>query len=342
MPEIELTGANALTFPTLTTWGWEIAAYLFLGGLVAGLLVFAGVIRLANAPRFERALRVSDLAGLPLLGVGMFLLFLDLSNKSNVWRFYTTFQVTSVISWGAWILLATMVVLVLRFVARVHVALERDWRLEIGETKRKSAIAKLKSAIRSFLFAIVRFVVWTWNVAVSIGAWAKRHDRALALAGVVLGIGVGFYTGVFLSTLAARPLWNSAVLAPLFLISGLASGGAFLCLLISEDEHKRLVPFSLMMCGVELVLLLAYAINLVFGTDAAQRAGSILLGGAFGIVFWGLVVLLGLLVPATVEGLELLHRRVPLIPARMPPILKLSGSLALRFAIVYAGLLSFV
>ena len=34
------------------------------------------------------------------------------------------------------------------------------------------------------------------------------------------------YTGILLNTMVARPLWNSAILGPLFLVSGLSAGAA--------------------------------------------------------------------------------------------------------------------
>jgi hypothetical protein len=42
----------------------------------------------------------------------------------------------------------------------------------------------------------------------------------------VLGVGLGIYTGILLNTMVARPLWNSAILGPLFLVSGLSAGAA--------------------------------------------------------------------------------------------------------------------
>ena len=47
---------------------------------------------------------------------------------------------------------------------------------------------------------------------------------------LVLGIGLGAYTGVLLGTLGARPAWSSAVLGPLFLVSGLSTGAALMML----------------------------------------------------------------------------------------------------------------
>lgn len=338
MPEITVVGQNGL----MATWGWEIALYLFLGGLVAGLMVFSGGLRLARPKQFLRALFLADISSLPLLGIGMLCLFLDLSNKINIWRFYATFQVNSAMSWGAWVLLLTMVVLALRFVACIPAP---SSRMVLGQrlfpnppVNEEEAAERAKKKGSSFSAGLE----WAWKLLYRIGRWTESRDRVLAFIGIILGTGVGFYTGVLLSTMPSRPLWNTAILAPLFLVSGLASGGAYLCLFLQDDEHLKLVPTSLISCGVELLLLIAYAINLRSGNGAVQRSGLVLLSGGYGWIFWGLVILVGLLIPASLETLEVMHRRLPLIPARVPPMFKLVGGLALRFAIVFAGLLSFV
>ncbi|MCF7761117.1 MAG: polysulfide reductase NrfD, partial [Cephaloticoccus sp.] len=92
--------------PTLHVWGWEIPIYLFLGGLVAGLMIIAGVRLLIMRPKERQALvccTIGPLAGMALLSLGMLALFLDLSHKLYVWRLYLAFEVTSPMSWGAWI-----------------------------------------------------------------------------------------------------------------------------------------------------------------------------------------------------------------------------------------------
>ena len=55
---------------------------------------------------------------------------------------------------------------------------------------------------------------------------ARAWLRALAWANIVLGVALGIYTGILLNTMVARPLWNSAILGPLFLFSGLSAGAA--------------------------------------------------------------------------------------------------------------------
>ncbi|HEY9076038.1 MAG TPA: NrfD/PsrC family molybdoenzyme membrane anchor subunit [Anaerolineaceae bacterium] len=340
---IEITGVGE---ELVRTWGWEVAIYLFLGGLVAGLMIFSGVFRLLQPGRFPRLLFMADLSGFPLLSFGMLFLLIDLSNKVNMWRLYTTFQISSPMSWGAWILLVTMAILALRFVGLIpaprsfsvgglHFFAPPPVQEEPADEQ-----AEVKAPPKPS--PLVRFGEKGWGLLHKLAVWAGRFDRLLAIVGMITGTAVGFYTGILLSTIPARPLWNTAVLAPLFLTSGLASSGAYLCLFLPENEHKRLAPLSILFCGIELLLILAYAINLGYGTLAAQRSGAILFSGIYGWAFWGLVVLLGLIVPAVLEQLEMLHHQVKFIPARVPPVLKLLGGFTLRIVIVYAGLLSFI
>ena len=66
-------------------------------------------------------------------------------------------------------------------------------------------------------------VLKTWSDAiVAKPPWIA----ALGWANLVLGVGLGIYTGILLNTMVARPLWNSAILGPLFLVSGLSAGAA--------------------------------------------------------------------------------------------------------------------
>ena len=46
-------------------------------------------------------------------------LFLDLEHKAYFWRLYTTFEVLSPMSWGAWILLLVYPAILLNMLIRV-------------------------------------------------------------------------------------------------------------------------------------------------------------------------------------------------------------------------------
>ncbi len=63
-------------------------------------------------------------------------------------------------------------------------------------------------------------------------------SRLLAGINVALGVALGIYTGVQLSGFNARPFWHSAVLGPLFLVSGLSTGAAVIILGARTAEER--------------------------------------------------------------------------------------------------------
>ncbi len=311
MSEIDLTGVNPIDYPELATWEWPVAAYLFVGGLVGGLMILSSIWRLRKNETWARAIRIVDLWGLPLLVLGLLLLFLDLSYKLHAWRFYLAFQPTSAMSWGAWILLVAGLLLVLRAVLHVPAT---AW------------------------FASGRLPAWLRRPIEALRRVTAPRTRLLDMSSVVVGAALAFYTGVLLSTIPARPLWDSAILAPLFLVSGVAAAGAFACLFLSPEAHRKLTPVAMSLCVVELTLIAAFSATLISGTQATRDAFEILLSWPFGVVFWGVVVAAGLLVPFSIEAVELRRGSVPRPVGRAAPILKLVGSVGLRFVIVLAGL----
>lgn len=100
MIETEIFRHNPLIDPSLHIWGWQIAVYLFLGGMAAGVMILSGILRGKSL-----AARLMILIAPLALSIGMFALFLDLEHKLHVFRFYTAFRITSPMSWGSWILL---------------------------------------------------------------------------------------------------------------------------------------------------------------------------------------------------------------------------------------------
>jgi len=69
-------------------------------------------------------------------------------------------------------------------------------------------------------------------------------------------------------------------------------------------------------------------------TQVQIDAAELFLGGPYTAVFWIFVVTLGMVFPAILEVLEL---RKYHIPAVLPAILVIFGSLMLRFIIAFAG-----
>jgi len=304
LPELDITRHNHLIDPSVQVWGWEIPIYLFLGGWVAGNMLLTGYFLLGGR-HMRRSPLLSSLPGigLVLLSLGMVALFLDLEHKAYVWRLYTTFMPTSPMSWGSWILLLVYPVLAVTWLVRPPVILE-----DLSE-----------------------------NVS-RLGGWFRAHRsvvRALGITSMVLGAALGVYTGILLSSLGARPLWNSGALGILFLASGVSAAAAFGHLVTNDlDERALIVRIDNVVLASELGILALFLFGLLAGSAPQIEAAKLLLGGPYTAPFWTLVVGVGIVIPLTIQILAARHliQHTP-----VAPILVMLGGLSLRWIIVSAG-----
>jgi formate-dependent nitrite reductase membrane component NrfD len=319
MNEITTTRSNALIDPHLHVWHGEIPLYLFLGGLAAGVMILTGLWMWRHgrgeATTPSRTLRLLPWAPPALISVGMFFLWLDLEHPFNAWRFYMVFKPASPMSWGAWILLGVYPVSILFAWTATPLELRAGLLAWAG-----------KGRVTGFL---------EYRVLEPLSRWALPRASGLAVANALLGAALGIYTGVLLGTMAARPLWNSAILGPLFLTSGLSTGAAYMLLHRLEDRERVLLGRADMgLITLELVLLGLWMTGLATGGAATGNALRTILGGPYTVPFWALVVAVGLLTPLAAEWIEHRHGAVP---GRLAAVLVLVGGLALRWVLVYAG-----
>ncbi|UCD25471.1 MAG: polysulfide reductase NrfD [Gemmatimonadota bacterium] len=308
MQEITTTRTNQYIDPVLHIWHSEIPLYLFLGGIVAGIMILSGLWHLLRpADERSRALSMLPWASPVLLSAGMFFLWLDLEHPFNAWRFYLSFKLGSPMSWGAWILL-------LIYPASILLA----W---VGSP------ADVRQGCIKRLARFPSFDRWS--------SWSEARVKPLAAANVILGAALGIYTGVLLGTMAARPLWNSAILGPLFLVSGLSTGAAFLLLYrLADKERVALSKIDMGLIVVELLLITLWFIGLASGGAAARAAVWQFFGGPYTAAFWTLVIALGLVTPLVAEIIEHRHK---VVPGRVTAVLVLIGGFALRWIVVFAG-----
>ncbi len=295
--------------PHLDVWEWQIPIYLFLGGLVAGLMVIGAWQELRARQDWQpRLSRIGAVAALVLLSMGLLALFLDLANPQYVYRFYLAFRPTSPMSWGAWWLLFTFPVVGLWGLTTIDLSTFKQWQEK---------------------FPLVRLVK-------PFHLLAQSHLLAIRRSVLVMGLGLGVYTGILLQTLVARPLWNSGLLGPLFLASGLSAGAAFY--MLARADQKPLVAllrWDIAALSLEATLLGLLLLEKSGGGPADRAAVATLLGGPYTGVFFGLVVMAGILVPLIMETIELRHPRRHAI---FGPVLILTGSFAMRAVLVMAGL----
>ena len=55
--------ANELIDPSLAIWTWEVAMYLFLGGVTAGIIIFAAVVALLDKDEQLLGIETGNLGG---------------------------------------------------------------------------------------------------------------------------------------------------------------------------------------------------------------------------------------------------------------------------------------
>jgi formate-dependent nitrite reductase membrane component NrfD len=298
---------NDMIDPSLNIWHWQIPLYLFLGGMAAGILCIAALYYIRGKEKeYYTAIRITPFLAPVLLVFGLLALFIDLRHKLYFWQLYTNIKLQSPMSWGAWTL---MVVTPVSFI----------WcALHIKDI----------------------FPKWNWKYKwlLALETFFNKYKKVLAWVMLIYGLILGIYTGILLSAFNARPLWNTSIMGPLFLASGLSAGAAA-TLIMSKDtiERKQFARIDLVIIGIELFLIVHMFMGYLASTQVQIEAVEMFLGGQYTMTFWIFVVILGLLIPALLEILEL---RKYHIPALISPLLVIFGSLMLRFIIVYAGQVS--
>lgn len=296
--------------PHLELWHWPISLYLFLGGLSAGILFFAALFTILGKEKvFTGAIKKAPIIVPFALGIGLMALMYDLTHIMYVWNLYATIRLESPMSWGAWTLMLVTPLSVL-------------WVL--GYFKEYFPYWSWKTGIVSWLSPIID--------------WINRHRIKIAWVLIPSTILLGMYTGILLSAFNARPLWNTTILGPLFLISGLSTGAAVIIgFSASHIERKVFSQIDLALILFELFFIAHMIISLYAGPEVQNQAAEVLMGGEYTFTFFGFVVILGLAVPAVLEILEL---RGYHFPVAIPVLLVLLGGLVFRFVMIDAGQLT--
>ncbi len=306
--EIFISGRNIPHIdPNLEVWHFPISLYLFLGGMAAGIVFFASLFTIM---RKEKQVPTAVKGGMVLvviaISVGLLALIYDLTHVLYVWQLYMTVRIESPMSWGAWVLL----------------------------------IVTFLSFLWVFSYSTEMFPKWDWkfDILKNFQAYLIKNRRLMAMIMLPLAIILGIYTGILLSAFNARPLWNNAILGPLFLTSGLSTGAAAIILFSKNHFEKTLfTKIDLALIILELGLIIHMFMGMYAGSAVQLEALDILMSGEFTVMFFVGVVILGLIFPATLEGIELMGFKVP---SAVPALLILMGGLIFRMVMIEAGQLT--
>jgi len=290
--------------PYLNIWHWQIPLYLFLGGLAAGILFFAALYTiLGKEKEMPTTVKWATFLVPLFLIIGLLALFIDLKHKLYFWQLYTTVRLQSPMSWGAWVLM-------------IITPISMIW-------------------VASYLKELIPAWDWKFGFLNKFEKWVIANRKGLAWVMIFYSVILGIYTGILLSAFNARPLWNTSLLGPLFLVSGMSTGTAVIMWMTKNQAERKLMSrIDLLLIGIELFFIVHLFMGFLASSAVQINAAQLFLGGQFTVSFWVFVIILGLIFPA---GLEILEMRGYHIPIVIPVVLILFGGFMFRFIMVEAG-----
>jgi len=294
-------------------WNEIIAIYLYLAGMGAGSFVMGTLINwmgVKSNPAFHPSFNLFgyplDFSSLPILwgpimvAIGAPFLILDLGIK---WRFmYACLNPRT--SWVArgFIILSTFIVLGL--------------------------VLLIKSVLP---------VGWLYPEST---LWRIPEIIALAFA-----LGTALYTGILLKATKSVPLWNTYSLPLLFLVSALSTGSMAIILstlgtgFFPHDAQalKLLMHAVQIFVVIEGIVLYLYLSERRRVSEQGMDSVRLLIHGEKKFVFWGVDVLLGLILPFVLLSVAVFtHGNVLLIFSS--GLTLLGGGFFLRLGVLHAGI----
>ncbi|HIT50728.1 MAG TPA: polysulfide reductase NrfD [Candidatus Aveggerthella excrementigallinarum] len=221
----------------------------------------------------------------------------------------------------------------------------------------------LHNPLRFALLLHNPFSVMTWGVVflagfmvvsvvvLALDVLKKGVPRWLELVGAAFGLCVGMYTGALLGVVKTFPLWNTALLPVLFLVSAMSAGAASVLLTAifkHPEEFNRagvLKKFHFCLPIIEFVLVAALLFVTMYNSTAGFESVWSLVAGKWAPLFWVGLVAVGLVLPTVLECRLLFFSSKEFEESRTAHYISaasdaavLVGGFLLRFLIVMAAL----
>lgn len=312
-------------YPHLDIWGIGIPIYLFIGGLAAGLLIFASIFYISGKEKqYPFTVKIATIIPFFIISFGLLLLIEDLKHKLYFWQLMLHFKIESPMSWGSWVLVFVTILSILwplSFINDIKIFFEQN---------QKNKLARIA--------AFLEKIIDSNKVTKQINSVFTKFRKQIAYIIFILAIILGIYTGILLSSFNARPLWNTSILGILFLTSGISTASALLMWLTNNHEEKHFYgKVDIIAILIELLLIGLMFLSLAWGSEIQQQTVKMFFGGEFTASFWGLFVLLGLILPLILEIMSL--KGINISPA-LPAFYVLLGGLVFRIIMVVAGQIS--
>jgi len=293
----------------MITWGFPIWLYLWLAGMAAGAYFAAFLAERFGKLSDHRILHVALYLGVPAAMAGAMFLLSDLGHPLRFWRLFVSFNLTSPMSIGSWLLIlwtgiGALILFLWHMRNRIHI--------------KPIIINRITNALHwaGFLASVLLMSYTGVLLSVSIQPlWATTF--LLPALFVVSATSTG-----------AAVL----ILAGLITRSWKAHG----------ETIRRMVQVDAVVIVIELVILAVYLLWLSkSGNPGASEAMITLTKGVLAVRLWVGVVLLAIMVPFSLDvahwGKNLDEHRAVLVFAAASSACVIFGGLILRIVIVMGG-----
>jgi polysulfide reductase chain C len=302
-----------MTFVHQEVWHWQIATYLFLGGLGGATFAISAVLHLFEGCD-RKMLSVAVMSSIGFLVIGTIFLLADMLQPLKA--IYALTNPRSWIFWG-------VVFINFYFLAAIAyvIPLLEEW-------------PKLLPLVRKVPQPVLELL--------------ERFNKLAALTGSGAGFLVAIYTGLLISAAPAISFWNTPALPLLFVISGFSTGAAYLLLLstFSSNENAwkisaKLEELDAILIVTELIILGAYFNFALFLPTGARESAQFLFHSP--VFFIGFFVL-GLIVPLAIETYGIFfsgHSKKSGSLLMAASALVLIGGYLLRFYVLKAGVFQY-
>ncbi|NWG34548.1 MAG: polysulfide reductase NrfD [Chloroflexi bacterium] len=256
-------GEQSANYGSYIGWGLWVAMYLFLAGLAAGAYMLAAFEYLFNVPQFKGTGKTMLWAALVTLPAGLASIGMDLGHIDRIWKVYLQPNFNSFLALMVWGYTIFLILIAL----------------------------SLYFAFKSPEKAAMKVVMWIGFVT------------SILVAG-----GVGFLLGGN----AARLYWHVGLLPVQFPVFAIASGAGLMLLIVGwfmsnlEEKQRSDLLWTLAIVTIatsvaKLYFLVAdYTQSLYGGVTDNLIAVNYVLNGPHAFMFWGVQIVLGLLIPVIV------------------------------------------
>jgi molybdopterin-containing oxidoreductase family membrane subunit len=201
--------------------------------------------------------------------------------------------------------------------------------------------------IAYFLFAVIDLTVM--NRRTMPLSQRTRMLRILAFVGLPMAVLLHSITAWIFGLQIARPWWNTALMAPLFVTSAVLSGTALVTLValaahrfdraeLPDATWQTLKTLMATTLAIDLFLVASDYITILWGNVPRERAAIdlILPGGSWQWLFW-LEWIVGGLIPFLLFVLPRFRRRLDVLA--LASVLVIVGVYALRIELVVGGMI---